>query len=445
MSELKNSGVKPQMDMDGHRGGRLMKRRAQLCAATPHAHSIPPALPLSQTTNLRPVKTMKTPLHIHLALLAAALAGGTLALHAQGFDAGSDGTLGDVVIDANTTLPLPPDGKLHYKSLKVNSGVRLNFTRNARNTPVSILSQGAVVVDGTIDVSGGASPNNSGGLGGPGGFDGGRPGFGAEVPPGDGYGPGGGKGGVGNCDPNSANGVGSGSYGSRQNQTRSGPTYGGSLLIPMVGGSGGGGLAGQPGFGGGGGGGAILISANTRIAVAGAIVANGGGGSGGCGQHSGSGGAIRLVAFKVEGTGQIQVLGGPNGGNGRIRVDTIDRASLQLVFRDNAQTTVGGNLLSFPPVVPRLDTIEVAGNAVPVGGNPATFILPFGSTPNRTVKIQASDFGRLVPIRITLTPDTGERVTVDAEVDNTAAGSAVLDVPVVMPVNTLVTVHCWTR
>lgn len=388
---------------------------------------------------------MKTPLHTYLALLAAALAGGTLALHGQGFVAGSDGSLGDVVIDANTTLPLPPDGKLHYKSLKVNSGVRLNFTRNARNTPVFILSQGDVVVDGTIDVNGGAGSSNSGGLAGPGGFDGGRPGFGAEVPPGDGYGPGGGKGGVGNCNPNSVDGVGGGSYGSRIGGQRNGPTYGGSLLIPMVGGSGGGGLTGQPGFGGGGGGGAILISANTRIAVAGVIEARGGGAPGGCGQHLGSGGGVRLVALKVEGAGRIDVRSGGAAGVGRIRVDTIDRTSLNFTFQDNAQTTVGGNLLSFPPVVPRLDTIEVAGNAIPVGGNPATFLLPFGSTPNRTVKIQASDFGRAVPIRITLTPDTGERVTVDAEIDNSAGGATVLEVPVVVPVNTLVTVHCWTR
>lgn len=387
---------------------------------------------------------MKTPLHSYLALLAAALTAGSVVSQAQGFNAGSDGSLGDVVIDANTTLPLPPDGKLHYKSLTVNSGVTLRFTRNARNTPVFILSQGDVVVNGTINVSGAAGSNNSGGLAGPGGFDGGRPGFGDEVPGGDGYGPGGGKGGA-PCNPNAAGFAGSGSYGSRVNQLRNGPTYGGSLLIPMVGGSGGGGLNGQPGNGGGGGGGAILISANTRIAVAGAIVANGGGAVGGCGQHGGSGGAIRLVALKVEGSGQIQVLEGGNAGNGRIRVDTIDRSTLNLAFRDPAQTTVGGNLLSFPPLVPRLDTIEVAGNAIAPGGNPATFLLPFGSTPNRTVKVQASDFGRLVPIRITLTPDSGERVTVDAEVDNTAPGSATVDVPVVVPVNTLVTVHAWTR
>src|ERR1041384_1947048 len=96
----------------------------------------------------------------------------------QGFNAGSDGTLGDVVISANTTLDLPPDGKLHYKSLTVNSGVRLNFNRNARNTPVFLLSQGDVIINGTIDVNGFSAGANNGGLGGPGGFDGGKPGFG---------------------------------------------------------------------------------------------------------------------------------------------------------------------------------------------------------------------------------------------------------------------------
>jgi hypothetical protein len=39
-------------------------------------------------------------------------------LAAQNFDNGSTGALGDVVIDADTTVPLPPDGILHYRSLR---------------------------------------------------------------------------------------------------------------------------------------------------------------------------------------------------------------------------------------------------------------------------------------------------------------------------------------
>src|ERR1041385_2918739 len=169
--------------------------------------------------------------------LFAAIAFAAANVYGQGFNAGSDGSLGDVVISADTTVDLPPDGKLNYKSLTVNSGVRLNFNRNARNTPVFLLSQGDIIIDGTIDVNGSVAGSNNGGLGGPGGFDGGKPGFSAEVPPGDGYGPGGGIGSDPNCNPTSA---GAGSYGTF-GQGKVGVTYGSSLLIPIIGGSGGGG------------------------------------------------------------------------------------------------------------------------------------------------------------------------------------------------------------
>lgn len=55
------------------------------------------------------------------------------------------------------------------------------------------------------------------------------------------------------------------------------------------------------------------------------------------------------------------------------------------------------------------------------------------------------DFGKVVPLRITLTPDAGSRVVVDAEVDNTSVNPAVVEVPVTFPINSKVTVHAWTR
>jgi hypothetical protein len=64
----------------------------------------------------------------------------TVSAHAQGFDAGSNGSLGDVVITNDVQIPLPPDGKLHFKSLTVVSNAYVSFTRNANNTPVYILS-----------------------------------------------------------------------------------------------------------------------------------------------------------------------------------------------------------------------------------------------------------------------------------------------------------------
>ena len=366
-------------------------------------------------------------------------------LSAQSFDTGSDGSLGDVVITNNLTMNLPPDGKLHFRNLTVNSGVTLSFNRNAHNTPVFILSQSNVVVNGTINVDGGARPSNAGGFGGPGGFAGGNPGFGAEVPPGFGYGPGGGAFGNAN-DCNVLNNPRAGAYGGL-GFGGSSATYGNSLLIPMVGGSGGGGGQGSL-SGGGGGGGAVLIAASKSISINGSVLARGG--FGGQCNNPGSGGAIRLVSFKVEGSGTLNASGGNTaqrgfdaGGLGRVRIDTVIRTRLN--FSITGISTIGGNLLVFPPMEPTLTVTEAAGNTVTNGSGPVVFTLPFGSSTNRTIRIQARDFARNVSIRVTLTPDTGDRRIFDADIDNTSVNPAVVDVPVTVPVNTLVTVHCWTR
>ncbi len=377
-----------------------------------------------------------------LALLAGTLLASPLA--AQNFNNGSTGALGDVAIDSDTTVALPPDGILHYRSLRVNAGSTLRFTRNEHNTPVYLLSQGDVVIAGTIDVSGQGAPNNipTGGAGGPGGFDGGKPGF-AETPPGAGYGPGGGRGGEENSQ--FPNGAGSGSYATVSkawNNTNRGAVYGSKLLIPLVGGSGGGGKAGTPGRGGGGGGGAILISSNTRLELTGRVLALGGWGEG----NGGSAGAVRLVAPVVAGNGTVAVNTPHNwAGDGRIRVDTIDRRELQLVFQPLTSLSVGANLFIFPPNEPRLDMVQVAGQAIPMGSAPVTFQLPFGADPNQVVRVQARDWNRVVPIRVVLTPGSGDPVQFDAEINNAAQNPAVAEVPVSIPVNTLVTVHCWTR
>ncbi len=376
--------------------------------------------------------------------LVCALTAGSVTAFAQGFNAGSTGVLGDVVIDADTQLDLPADGVLNYRTLRVNANATLSFNRNARNTPVFILSQGDVVINGNIDISGFQSRLNNGGVGGPGGFDGGKPGFAGQVPAGNGYGPGGGSGGADDsCDnPQSP---GQGAYGGRRSfGPNHGAIYGSSLLINLVGGSGGGG-GNDAEKGGGGGGGALLISANTRIALNGLIKAQGGANR--VCVNSGSGGAVRLVATKVEGAGTINTQDG-NGnaeGRGRIRVDAIDLSGLSVHFQPDAARTVGSNLISFAPLTPRLETIEVAGNAVPPGSPGPTFFLPFNSTTNRTVRIQARDFKRVVPIDVVLTPNSGPVRRFQAEIDNTSVNPAVVEVPVTVPVNTLVTVHAWTR
>ena len=374
-------------------------------------------------------------------------------LHAQGFDSGSDGSFGPIDVPFNTqqVLDVPADGIFHATTIRVDLGATLTFRRNALNTPVYLLATGDIMIEGHINVSGadGRSSPPVGGTGGSGGFDGGAPGFGPENPPGAGYGPGGGRGGddfFGAQD----RAAGGGAYGGRSTRlsAEDGETYGSPLLVPLVGGSGGGGRAGQPGRGGGGGGGAILLASNTRVDIktAGRVLAMGGRG----GQYNqGSGGAIRIVAPVVAGSGILNVQGGSDrdvGGRGRIRVDVIDRTALELRFQPAAATSIGGFMVVFPDVVPRLDLVEVAGKPIPVGQDePVLVFLPFGSPPTQQVVVQATDFTGVVPIRVVLTPDSGEPMIIDAQIVMGGAMTASVAVDVELPVNRTTRVTAWTR
>src|ERR1051325_2870980 len=221
--------------------------------------------------------------HLTLALVCAAC----LPAAAQTFDSGSDGTYGPMNITSNTTLNLPPDGIFKCTTIFITNGATLKFNKNPLNTPVYLLFRSNVTINGTIDVTGANGTAVFGGLGGPGGFDGGNPGQGLNKS-GAGLGPGGGRPGAANA---TAAGAGPGGYGTLGGYTTNkGSTYGSPLLVPIVGGSGRGGQ--DANLGGGGGGGAILIASNVRIDVAGTVNAY----AGFSYYNDGSGGAIRLVA-----------------------------------------------------------------------------------------------------------------------------------------------------
>jgi hypothetical protein len=110
----------------------------------------------------------------HLAGPILGLAAGIL--HAQSFDTGSDGNLGDLRITNSVTLDLPADGRIKVRSLVIDAGNVLSFRANAANTPVYILSQGDVRIAGQIYIAGDSVDRSriSGGLGGPGAFRGGN-------------------------------------------------------------------------------------------------------------------------------------------------------------------------------------------------------------------------------------------------------------------------------
>src|SRR2546427_11910874 len=140
--------------------------------------------------------------------LASVVASGLLVLGggiamAQTFNSGSTGADGPFSPTATTTLTLPPSGAFNFTTVNIPSGVTVRFTKNAANTPVTILASGDVTIAGTIDVSG--SPGGtgssqtllapSGGSGGPGGVSGGSGSKGiASTTGGGARGPGGGGG-----------------------------------------------------------------------------------------------------------------------------------------------------------------------------------------------------------------------------------------------------------
>lgn len=278
---------------------------------------------------------------------------GSNAAFSQVFDSRSDGSDGPLNLTTPGTIifdprafqpPLDPDGDnvFHFTTITVGTGVTLKLTGQSLNGSVFFLAQGAVQINGTIDLNGEAGAdlpsvfvpaNRKPSIPGAGGYAGGV-GSSPTDPPQGGFGPGGGA----VAAPNSPGNGGVGSF------------TGNRFLVPLVGGSGGAGGrggTGELGAGAGAGGGAVLIASSTTISVAGppgaTITANGGGGGlGGLNNNScaqpvrygggGSGGAIRLVATALSGFGGLSARGLADrcgqaaGSDGRIRLEAFQQS-----------------------------------------------------------------------------------------------------------------------
>ena len=209
-------------------------------------------------------------------------------------------------------------------NLTINAGASLRFLNHPTNAPVVILVQGDFVCNGVIFLDG-SDFSSPGALaqGGPGGFIGGSGAYSANTQSA-GTGPGGGF--------TPAGDGGAGSYG-LLGSGQSGPVYGTSDCVPLIGGSGGAGsrFVNFNSYSGGGGGGALLLAVrgNSTFGSAGRISARGGssvaynGATGG----SGSGGAVRLITsgLTTSVTSILDVnggIGGNPGGGGRVRIET---------------------------------------------------------------------------------------------------------------------------
>lgn len=367
-------------------------------------------------------------------ILALLLAVGAMSsTQAAPFNSGSTGADGVFNPTTSVELQMPPNGIFNFASVNIPSGVTVTFKKNAANTPVIILSQGDVTINGVLSVAGGDGSTFVPGVGGPGGFDGGVGGQPQNRPGGAGMGPGGGGGG--GADPlvnnNTSQGGGGGGNAvaggiNRANSTLpqntgiGGVATGSIAMIPFVGGSGGGGGAGgatvTDGFGGsgGGGGGALMIVASGRISTANSsnrIYAVGGDGagcqSGTADGGGGAGGTVWLVASAIGTIGENvsggngfrcgAPRGGGNGGDGYIRIDVVTAGQFTL------------------PITPRLAITNVGGVAVPAQPSGVGDVaLPANAANPTSVTITASNIPVTSAVKVTVKPLRGVPVSVNA-------------------------------
>ncbi|MEM9079784.1 MAG: hypothetical protein AAGC74_03725 [Verrucomicrobiota bacterium] len=368
------------------------------------------------------------------------------------FSSGSDGSDGELTVgsDTSVTLQVPEDGIFNFTSVTVGFRGNVFFTPNAANTPIYILSTGDISLTGRIYVN---APDNNriqAGLGGPGGFAGGPGG----PNPGDGLGPGGGKGGT---ESSGSAFRGGGSFASQAPSTATtttrGSIYGNPLLVPLVGGSGGGGAT--SGVGGAGGGGAICLASDTRIFLnwnnSWAVpLFDASGGTSASNTGVGSGGAIRLVAPDVSGIARFDIQPGNTtyGGYGRIRVDSLNPSQFGInsVGSSSTYMTQGSNMVVFPSNQPTIRVTEAAGSTVdPARTDPLFVLLPVGTGSDQDITVEVTDFGTVVPLRVTVTPEQGAKATFDFTIDNTAGGTSSGTTTVQIPAGTQTRVDVWTR
>lgn len=230
-----------------------------------------------------------------------------------------------------------------YSSVNIPANVQVFFKNHSPNAPVVWLVRDSVVINGSIDLRGSFQTGSALALSkpGPGGFPGGRGYHSTNHDGSSGFGPGGGRSYYADWYGHSAGYKGDAPWAGAL-AAYNGKGYGNDAIIPLIGGSGGAANAFHLDEGGGSGAGAILIACQNTISFGGFPPANisatmGQGVSTGPSSNwwsgNGSGGAIRLVANRTEGTARVNAIGymdtagaypGVSSANGRVRVEAFD-------------------------------------------------------------------------------------------------------------------------
>jgi len=370
-----------------------------------------------------------------------------------GFISGSTGADGDFTPTANTVLQIPDSGVFNFGTINIPSGVTVTFTKNSANTPVTILAIGDVMINGTINVNGSNGSYIVGGVGGPGGFDGGVGGTTNQVGK-RGAGPGSGGGGspYSNASYCAAGGGGggfatSGGVGGGQcvSGGGGGVSYGNERILPLIGGSGGGGGGGSNTYvagAGGGGGGAILIASSGTITVNGSITANGGSGAlgdnngYGGGGGGGGGGAIRLIANTLSGNGTISASGGSgavsynnygNGGGGSAGRIRLEASSMLRTAATTPPYSLGYPYAVIPTGMPVLSIVSIGGISPPSGPkglySSPDIMLPSNTQNPVSIVFAGSNIPVGTIVTVKSTPSVGTQTTATANLSGTDPSS----------------------
>ena len=292
-----------------------------------------------------------------------------------------------------------------YSAVTISSNATVSFINHSAHAPVVWLVSGSVTNNGVLSLdsqAGGAVSFDNLTLlePGPGGFRGGARAQSA-LSQGGGFGPG----------------------GSRQNEgpahgvyTITGLAYGNPQIIPLIGGSGGSSWDGDAGVNGGAGGGAILIAAAGSITVAasGLISADG------QNNHSGffgSGGAIRLVANQIQGSGRIEATSAAYPGRIRLEANTTSGA---LSLNPATIAVAPSPLIIFPDpaTAPTVRVVSVGGLAPPADPKAAMLAsgddLTFTTTNVVSILLQTVNFPTNGTVNVYFKPRNGAQSTLQA-------------------------------
>ena len=315
-----------------------------------------------------------------------------------------------------------------YSSITIASNATVVFANHPTHAPVVWLVTNNATINGTVSLDGqsynAVTPNVA--EPGPGGFRGGskyQTGF------------------------NFGGGFGPGGYFQDNGSYSTYHAYGNPQIVPLIGGSGGSGGydIGNP-LNGGAGGGALLIAVSGTITVNGYCHANGGVGIYyGPIAYNGSGGAIRMIANQILGSGRIEASGGAlNSGPaipypGRIRLEA-NTTSDTLTLNPSTSAVLPSPLVIFPgPSAPTVQVVSVSSIAAPA--DPKASISGSGDdiTIARTnavaIQLQTANFPTNGTVNVYLKPLTGSQSILPASFVSGTSNSATWQLTTVLPIN----------